>query len=282
VQTKNLKQLFDIYTKQLRASGLDDPKSDLELIFSHVLGTSKSKLRFFEEITAKQTRKIDKLVKKRKKHIPVQYLIKNVEFMNLKLYVNKKVLIPRNETEQLADMIIKNINLIGEKQDQIKVLDMCCGSGAIGLSIAKDTKSFVDLVDISKSALKIAKKNAKLNNIENVGFMQSDLFKKVACKYDIFVSNPPYIKSNEISKLEKQVNSFEPLLALDGGESGFDFYEKIIFSLNQFLNSEASVFFEVGIGQAEQVASYLKQCDFKQIEIVNDYYGIERIVKAKF
>src|SRR5690554_418569 len=251
MQKSNLKDLFNHHVTQLESHGITTAKQDLDIIFSYVLKTSKNKIRFLKQLNSKQSKKIKKLVKKRQNHIPIQYLVKNVEFINLKLFVNKDVLIPRNETEHLADIIIKHINLLKAK-NETNVLDMCCGSGAIGLSIAKNTKSFVELADISKKALKVAKKNASFNKVRNVKFTNSDLFKKIKQKYDVFVSNPPYIKKQNLTQLEKQVRDYEPLIALDGGDDGLKFYRLIIPQLKNFLNPNAFVFFEISSEQKDQ------------------------------
>lgn len=259
----------------------DEAQSQTELIFSHVLNVSKGQVRFVKEISKKQKKQILAIVKKRQKNIPLQHLLGNVHFLNLELKVNKNVLIPRNETEQLADIVVKDINQ-NFANKITHVLDMCCGSGCLGLAIAKETKSFVTLADVSKKALKVAKNNAKNNKIENVLFKKSNLFEKIEQKFDVFVSNPPYIKTKDIEALQPEVKNFEPVIALDGGSTGLDFYKKIIADLESFLNNNALIYFEVGINQAQEVKQLLEKFKFKEVEIVKDYYNVERIVKAKF
>ncbi len=275
------KSFFLKCKNMLEEIGSSEAKNETELIFTHVLNLSKGKLKLQDSINAKQKRQVLKIVKGRKKSIPLQHLLKNVEFLNLTLNVNKNVLIPRNETEQLADLIIKDIKAMDTQEDKT-VLDMCCGSGCLGLAIAKNTKTFATLSDLSKKAIKTAKNNAKINQIDNVEFKTSNLFNKISKKYDIFVSNPPYIKTQEIDKLEIEVKSFEPMLALDGGEDGYKFYKKIIGNLPDYLKDQALVYFEVGINQAQEVKQMLKVAKFKNIEIIKDYYNVERIVKAQF
>lgn len=276
----NFKIFFTECENKMKEICLEDAKSQTELIFCYVLNINKGKLALQEQISKKHQKQVLKIIRKREKSVPLQHILGNVEFLNLKLKVNKNVLIPRNETEQLADLIINDIK--NAKKNNLTVLDMCCGSGCLGLSIAKNTKSFVTLSDISKKAIKIAIQNGKQNNVENIEFKLSDLFQAISKKYDVFVSNPPYVKTNDILGLEKQVKHFEPILALDGGQSGLIFYKKIIKDLPSYLNNNASVYFEVGINQAKSVKQMLKSAGFKNIEVVKDYNNQQRIVKATF
>lgn len=278
----NKREFLKLCAERLALAGLPEPKIDSELIFCHVLGIKRGKLSLIESLTKKQARQINKLIKKRLKHIPVQYLLGDVEFLNLKLKVNKSVLIPRNETEQLTEIVINYINSIKGQKKQFLVLDMCSGSGAVGLGVAKNTNSLVDLCDISKNALKVGRHNAKINNVKNVRFIKSNLFKNITKKYDLFVSNPPYVETQVIKTLQKQVKDFEPRLALDGGQDGMKFYKKIIRELPKFLNPDASAFFEVGKGQHKQVVKLLKEAGFKNIEVIKDYCEVDRMIRCNF
>ena len=210
---------------------------------------------------------------RRSKHEPLDSIIGFTEFYGLQVPFNKDTLTPRQETEILVDNVVKDIG-----NQNVKVLDLCSGSGCIGLAIAKSTKAFVYLSDISGVALDISMRNAKLNNVE-VNYIKSDLFESITDKFDVIVSNPPYIKTSDLESLEDEVRLFDPMLALDGKDSGYYFYEKIIKDLKNHLNKNGKIYFEVGIDQAEYVSNLLKH-DFKDISVIKDYSGVERIVTA--
>lgn len=222
--------------------------------------------------------KIKTALVKRKNGVPLSHIVKHKYFFGNKFYVNKNVLTPRPETELLVEEGLKYAF------SGAKILDLCCGSGCIGISINKalgdkNLKSTVSCLDISKKALKVALKNAKRLNAQ-VEFIQSDLFDNVNEKFDIIISNPPYIKSEDILSLDTEVKKYDPLLALDGGVSGYDFYEKIINSCKNYLTNNGVILFEVGQGQGEFVSSLLEQQGF-ETQIINDYSNINRIVVGK-
>ena len=174
--------------------------------------------------------------------------------MKLNFIVNKNVLIPREDTEILV--------LEALKQGKTKILDLCTGSGCIAISLAKYLNNAqVDASDISTRALSVAKKNAKLNDV-NVNFIHSDLFESINEKYDLIISNPPYIRKSDIKNLQLEVKK-EPMRALDGGESGLDFYERIINESVNFLNRKGIIMFEIGYDQAKDVSSLLKKNNFR-------------------
>ena len=163
------------------------------------------------------------------------------------------------------------------------ILDLGTGSGAIAVAIAKNCDAKVTAIDVSKVALSVAEQNAKKNDVR-IEFLHSNLFQdlKRKRKFDIIVSNPPYIPSSEIEKLDKNVRECDPLVALDGGEDGLDFYREIISKLGKRLNSGGYVFFEVGKGQASEVKKLLKESGFEEIKTTKDYNKIERIVSGKY
>ena len=161
-----------------------------------------------------------------------------------------------------------------------KVLDLCTGSGAIAIAVKKESNAEVTAIDVSEEALSLARENAKLNEAD-IKFVQSDMFEKLDAsvdKFDIIISNPPYIKRDDIEGLQTEVKDFEPLIALDGGNDGFDFYRIIAKKSISFLKSNGVLLLECGIGQAEQISKMLT--DFRSVEIIKDYENIERIVKA--
>lgn len=211
-----------------------------------------------------------------KENKPIQYVIGNVNFYGLKFIVNKNVLIPRFETEELVEQVVeytKDLN-----KDKIKILDLGCGSGAIGLtlkSILKDSE--VTLTDISKEALEIAKLNANNLNLD-VTFIESDWFSNVKLeKYDIIVSNPPYIRTDE--EIEEIVKNNEPSLALYGGVDGLDCYRKILANIKSYLNNKFLIAFEIGESQKEEIYDIVNKY-LKDIEITckKDLYGRNRMI----
>lgn len=217
--------------------------------------------------TKDQEKQIEKDIEKLKNGYPLQYLLGETEFMGLKFIVKENVLIPRNDTEILVTKAVEYI-----KDKPLKVLDMCCGTGCIGISIAslcKNTK--VTCADISSFAIELTKENAKLNNVD-VQIIQSDLFENITEKYDVLVSNPPYIETNEMEKLPIQVQ-FEPKLALDGYEDGIYFYKKIVNECKEYLNNQNKIFFEIGYNQGKSVGDLLPKS-----EIIKDYHGKDRVI----
>jgi release factor glutamine methyltransferase len=199
--------------------------------------------------------------------------------MKLDFYVDKNVLIPRADTEILVEEVINNCNNNAERN--YNILDLCAGSGAIGISIAKYVKtSKITEVDISNEALNIAMKNAKLNEVANIEFLQSNMFKNINKKFDIIVSNPPYIKKDVIAKLDYEVQK-EPKLALDGGEDGLKFYRIIIDEADKYLTKNGMIFLEIGYDQKEDVIKLLeKSGKYKDIYSKKDLYNNDRIVVA--
>ena len=215
---------------------------------------------------------IEKIIKGK----PVQYITNNQEFMRLNFYVDENVLIPQPDTEILVEEVIKSIDI----KENIEILDMCTGSGCIGISLAKNIKNTkVTLVDISKEAIETAKKNAIQNEVENkITFIQSDMFENVKGKFDIIVSNPPYIKTNIIQTLDKQVQN-EPHIALNGGEDGLDFYKILINEAHKYLKKDGKIFLEIGYDQKQEVESLAKQSKhYKKIETIKDLSQNDRVI----
>lgn len=213
--------------------------------------------------------------------MPIQYITNNQEFMKLNFYVDKNVLIPQPDTEILVEEVIEIIN---SKNKSLKVLDICTGSGCIGTSIAKYTKNTnITMSDISSAALNIAKNNYTKNieDTSKVQFIESDMFENIKEKYDIIVSNPPYIESKEIIKLDKQVQN-EPHLALDGGQDGLEFYKILANEAHKFLNENGYLCIEIGYNQKEQVIQLLKENkNYKEIYSKKDLSQNDRIIIAK-
>ena len=254
-------------------------ESDRDWIVATVLNKNRAEMKLERSVSDKEYRDILRICERRAKGEPLSNIFGFVEFYGLKFDVNKKVLSPRMETEILVEEAIKKINEFEAKN----VLDLCTGSGAIAVSIAKFTEAKVHACDISKQALGVAEVNAKKNNVK-VDFYQSDLFKglKKGKKYDIIVSNPPYIKREDLEKLDVEVKKFDPRLALDGGEDGLDFYRRIVEEVKPHLVKKGWLMFEVGLGQADAVCELMQKNGFDNVQTIKDYNRIERVVYGKY
>ena len=252
-----------------------DYKAEAEWLVALSLNIRRSEVYKEAQVTKEQEKIFIKALKRRRKGEPLAYIFKSSNFYGYDFYVNKNVLIPRPETEELVNFALKSIN------ENMKVLDIGTGSGAIAITIAKESGVEVTAIDISKKALKVAKKNAK-NNKVNVKFICSDIFSKLKeTKFDIIISNPPYITSEAYNNLEKTVKGFEPKLALVGGNDGLKFYKEIIENAHNYLLDDGKIFFEIGFDQAEAVKNLLIQNGYKNVEIKKDLYKNDRIVYAE-
>lgn len=260
--------------KVLNLAGIADAKVDAWLLFEMACKVDRQfyYLHMDEDITMEQQKEYEIALKKRTEHIPLQYIVGEQEFMGLKFKVNSSVLIPRQDTETLVEEALKKI------RPDMKVLDMCTGSGCIIISIIKNMPSAEGYaVDISKQALNVAKENAKSNEVP-VNFERSDLFDNVTGVYDVIVSNPPYIPTAEIPKLMPEVGSFEPLEALDGKEDGLFFYRKIVAECGSHLKDGGYILFEIGCDQAEAVTTMLREAGFYEVQVVKDLAKLDRVV----
>lgn len=215
------------------------------------------------------------LIKKRAEHIPLQYITREQEFMGLKFHVSEEVLIPRQDTEILVEEVLK----LSKGKD---ILDLCTGSGCIIISLAKlgEIKEGIG-VDISEGALSVAVGNAEELKA-NVSFILSDLYENVQHKFDIIVSNPPYIPTKDVAELMDEVKQHEPWLALDGKSDGLHFYRIIINGLRQHLKPGGSVFFEIGYDQGEAVSTLLKAAGITDIKVIKDLAGLDRVVSGRY
>lgn len=253
--------------------GIEGYTEELDWICCFVLKCSRAELAMKKNITDCELNQIESCLLRVKKGEPLDYVLGESEFYGYKFKVTRDTLIPRPETELLAEQAIKLTD------ENTKVLDLCTGSGILAITIAKKKNIKTYACDVSEKALETAKFNAVLNATE-VEFYQSDLFENVDEKFDIIVSNPPYIKSADIENLDDSVKNYEPLLALDGGESGQTFYDRILENLDKCLIKNGTILFECGFGQADELAKKCKK-RFNDVEIVKDYNNIERIIIAK-
>ena len=265
------KDLTESVKKRLSAAGIDEV-AEAEWIVSLTLKIKRDEVYSEKTIFPKKIEEINKLADQRITGRPLWYCIGNTDFYGYNIDVDERVLIPRPETELLCEKAIKFC-----KEDS-EVLDLCTGSGAIAVTLNKETGAMVTATDVSEDALNVAKGNA-VKNGASVEFIESDLFSALKDrKFNVIVSNPPYIPSAEISSLQREVKDFEPSLALDGGDDGLDFYRKICKAAPEYLKSNGVLIMECGIGQAQSVVKMLKK--FSKTEIIKDYENIDRIVLA--
>ncbi len=264
-----LKETKDIF----KQSGIEED-AEAEWILAILLDLKRSELNSDKLITPKYIERINKVVEERLSGKPLWYCIGDTEFYGYTIKVDQRVLIPRPETEILVEKALKCI----KKED--KVLDLCTGSGAIAIAIKKESDATVFASDVSGDALELAKENAK-NNGADIAFIESDLFNAFGEeKFDVIVTNPPYIKSSDILKLQKEVKDFEPMLALDGGEDGLDFYRIIAKECPKYLNEKGVILLEIGYNQGDDVKELFN--GFSSVEIIKDYENNDRIIKAVF
>ena len=261
----------------LRASGCPDPEIDARWIAEDALGMTAPELRFEAQSEPEpgELARLDDMLRRRSAGEPVQYILRRADFMGMRLYVDERVLIPRQDTETLAEAAI--VALQGKRG--ASVLDLCAGSGAIGLSIATLVPGArVTLADASAGALDVARKNARELNAD-VEIRKGDLFQAVRGeRFDLIVSNPPYICSAELPELQREVR-FEPVMALDGGADGLDFYRRIAADVGAHLNPGGSVYLEVGAGEAEAALAILREhLDAADAGTRRDLNGVERII----
>ncbi|MBQ9790930.1 MAG: peptide chain release factor N(5)-glutamine methyltransferase [Clostridia bacterium] len=259
---------------ELESVGIND-YMEAEWVVALALNKKPSELIFDNEISSIDESKVMAVTNERKKGRPLAYIIGNTEFFGRVFETKEGVLIPRPETELLVEEVLKIAKNMGAE----KILDIGTGSGAIAISLAFETNAKLVAVDISDGAIEIANKNAKTLGAD-VEIIKSDLFEKIDEKYDIIVSNPPYIKTAVLSTLDREVRDHEPILALDGGEDGLDFYRKIIENAPKYLKDDGYVAFEIGFDQAEDLKRLLKK-DFENINVIKDYNKHDRIVIAK-
>ncbi len=266
----------------LKNNGISEPNLKSRLLMQFILDKPRQYLIVYDnqQLTLRQEVDYFKAIKKLTKGIPIQHITHSQEFMKMNFYVNNDVLIPRPDTEILVEEVIK----IAKKINVKKILDLCTGSGAIAVSLAKYIEnSKITAVDISKKALNIAKTNAKKNNVENqITFVESNLFQNLAKeKYDIIVSNPPYIKKEIIKTLDNEVQK-EPEIALDGGYDGLDFYRKIIHNSDEYLKFNGYLCLEIGYDQKQDVIDLIEN-EKKYIDTYckKDLYENDRVIVTK-
>lgn len=279
---------------RLNKAGCPDPKVDSEELFCFLTGMDKVEvfLHAEKEVDPEVERKYLKLIRLREERVPLQHITGEQEFMGFRFEVSEDVLIPRQDTETLVaegartlrEKPVKKKGII-DKIRKIKdreVLDLCCGSGIVGISLARIFDE-MDLVvsDISEAAITLARRNAALNHVD-AEFLRGDLFQPVHDrKFDMILTNPPYIKTNMIAMLQEEIKDHEPREALDGGRDGLDFYRRIIADAPEHLKEDGYLLMEIGNDQGEALRKMLNESgSFDGIEVIRDMAGRDRVVKC--
>lgn len=272
-------KLYQIGKEQLQKAGITDAELDARLLLEFICHTDRNALYAHgdQEIEDEKMHDFLQLIEKRAVHIPLQHLTGEQNFMGLDFLVNEHVLIPRQDTEILVEEIMRDLH------DGIRILDMCTGSGCILLSLLHYSNDCSGVgVDVSEDALAVARQNADRLAEKQAVFIQSDLFEKVEGSFDLIVSNPPYIRSQEIAGLMPEVREHEPHLALDGKNDGLHFYREIIKEAMLHLKRGGQLFFEIGYDQGEAVQALLAANGYTEIAVVKDYAGLDRVVYGTF
>ena len=271
-----IKEAIKYGSDLLKENKIEDYSIKVKILISFITGIKKDILINYEDVEILDNKleiyiyNLNKIIE----GVPIQYITKKQEFMGLDFFVDENVLIPQPDTEILVEEVLKISKLYNKK---ITILVLCTGSGAIAVSLAKYIKDVnIIATDISENAIEIAEKNAIKNNAENkIKFVVSDMFKNIENKFDIIVSNPPYIETKEIEKLSKEVKN-EPIIALDGGNDGIKYYKIIADNYNEFLNVGGYLLLEIGYNQGECVSKL-----FKNSEIKKDLSGNDRVILVK-
>lgn len=267
---------------QLKTKNIEAPKLKARLLMQYIVKQTRQYIIVYDEknLTPKQEKSYFEKVEKIIQGIPLQHITHQQEFMKMNFYVSKEVLIPRPDTEVLVEEVIKIAKQINAK----KILDLCTGSGAIAVSLAKYIEgSQITATDISHKALEIAEKNAKNNGVDKqIAFLASDLWEEIPKeKYDMIVSNPPYIRKEMIKSLQEEVQK-EPEIALDGGWDGLDFYRKIIGQADEYLKYGGYLCLEIGYDQKIDVIDLIEQAEkYTDTYGKKDLYGNDRVIITK-
>lgn len=268
------RQLLEEARETFRANGIFEYESNAYILFEEAFGLNRLDylMKGNEKPCEDKVKVYKEYIFRRIQGEPIQYITGKADFCGLRFNVNSDVLIPRFDTEVLVSKALEYV-----KPDS-NVLDMCTGSGCIIISISKlSGAKHCTGVDISSKALRIASENAKQNKAD-ISLIESDLFEKVLGKYDVIVSNPPYITDAEMEELLDEVKLKEPTIALRGGEDGLKFYRKIISQAKEYLKPDGMLLFEIGCNQADAVRMLMKDNGYKNIEVIKDLAGLDRVV----
>ncbi len=273
-----LKEAYEFGQKQLAQAEIEDAAVDAWYLLEYVTGISRAMyfLEMLRPMSEEEEKNYMECIQTRTAHIPLQHITGVQEFMGLEFEVNEHVLVPRQDTEVLVESVLQ------ELKPQERVLDMCTGSGCILISLLKFCEGAVGTgVDISAKALAIAKKNCEKLGVK-ADLLQSDLFEHVTGKYDVIVSNPPYIRTAVIEELKEEVRLHDPFIALDGKEDGLYFYRQIVEKSTGFLLDGGKLYFEIGHDQGEAVKALMKMAGFTDVTVKKDLAGLDRVIFGRY
>lgn len=264
--------------RELNNYNIEESNLKAKLLISNALNVTKEYILIHgnEEFPVDKLNEYLEKIERVAKGEPIQYVMNLQEFFGLNFYVDENVLIPQPDTEILIEEVIK---IIRKENRDLKILDLCTGSGAIGVCLAKENNTSVTASDISAKALEVAKRNCTMNNVK-MNLVQSDLFEKITDgEFDIIVSNPPYIETKVIDTLSREVKA-EPRIALDGGEDGLDFYKKIAKDSNRFLSTNGYLIVEIGYNQKDSVIKIFEKNGYTNIYAIKDLGKNDRVIVA--
>ena len=269
--------------EKLQHAGIPEYDLDAWLLLEHVSGLSRAMyfVRDREEMEESCREQYEEAIRKRESRVPLQHITGVQEFMGYEFHVNEHVLMPRQDTEILVEEADRAADDTGAK----RILDVCTGSGCILLSLLKMNENRTGTgSDLSEPALKMAEENRRLLEIpeERAAFVQSDLFERIEGTYDMIVSNPPYIRTEEIRKLQEEVRLHDPYGALDGKEDGLYFYRRIISEAGGYFDHQGTLLFEIGYDQAEDVKRLMEEAGYSQIYVKKDLAGLDRVVSGVY
>ncbi len=263
----------------LKEAGIEESSLDAWYLLEWCAGLTRAQYYTYpdEELPKSQAKRYFAYIGRRSRRIPLQHIIGEQEFMGLTFRVDEHVLIPRQDTEVLVEEGLKNL------EDGMRVLDLCTGSGCIIISLEKLSKKAGIFVgtDISEKALDKARENAELNGVK-AEFLKSDLFEKIEGRFDMILSNPPYIRSSEIEELQEEVRAHDPRIALDGGRDGLFFYRKIVDESRAYLNHGGRLMLEIGCDQGAAVLSMLEEAGFRGVSVKKDLAGLDRVACGRY
>ncbi|MBQ4559304.1 MAG: peptide chain release factor N(5)-glutamine methyltransferase [Tyzzerella sp.] len=271
-----LKEAYEYGQVQLKNAQIEDADLDAWYLLEYVTGVSRT-MYFMDmnrEVSEEEEREYFRCVETRATHVPLQHITGVQEFMGLPFYVNEHVLVPRQDTEVLVESVLDIL------EPEMRVLDMCTGSGCILISLMKlcNLANVIGVgADISEEALRVSRKNAEQLGVEAT-WIHSDLFSKVEGQYDVIVSNPPYIRTSVIEGLKEEVKFHDPFIALDGKEDGLYFYRRIVDESPNYLKKGGKLYFEIGHDQGDDVSGLMKVAGFSGVTVKKDLAGLDRVV----
>ncbi len=264
---------------RLGEADIEEAELDARLLLEFVCGTDRNTLLVHGErdVSEEEYGRYCGLIERRAVHVPLQHLTGEQDFMGLTFLVNKDVLVPRQDTEVLVEEAMKHLH------DGMRILDLCTGSGCILLSLLHYSNDCEGVgVDLSARALSVAGKNYEIQRTQRpdmkARFLEGNLFEGLEDRFDMIVSNPPYIKTDVIDTLMPEVREYEPVMALDGGTDGLVFYRRIAGDAGAYLNGGGMLFFEIGCEQAADVCKIMEAAGFREVEVVKDFAGLDRVV----